>query len=212
MPRGIRTKSGRLRRSVARRRIEAAGPGEVILLDRGRRMTRRLDGTRARSRNSFTLDFAVASPLVFDLDIRKLVDELRVNLAEHYSLSLLAGRTADGLGTLPPLSAATQAMDEPRISDTFGVRSGEMARRWLIFPVRGTSVRASAKVKPCGGGGRSHQINGWLARGIDFQSVRGDAEAVIKSTIAAWMAATHGTTVSTPKTATTRGGELPSLR
>ena len=85
MPRAIRTKSGRLRRGVARRRIDAAGPGEVVVLDRGRRMVKRADGSRVRSRNSFTLDFAVVSPLAFDLDVRKLVDELRVNLAEHYS-------------------------------------------------------------------------------------------------------------------------------
>ncbi|EDM74775.1 hypothetical protein PPSIR1_10970, partial [Plesiocystis pacifica SIR-1] len=175
MPRAIRTKSGRLRRGVARRRIQAAGPGEVIVLDQGRRMVKRRDGSRSRSRNSFTLDFAVATPLAFDLDMRKLVDELRLNLAEHYSLSLLASQLADGSAPLPPLSRKTQAIHPERDPDSFGVRSGQLARRWLIYPVRGTTVRASARLKPYGGEGRSHRINGWLERGIDLQSVRGDA-------------------------------------
>ncbi len=132
-------------------------------------------------------------PLAFDLGVRKLVDELRVNLAEHYSLSLLVGRFADGSGALPPLAERTKHWQldgggpVPRVAQTFGVRSGEMARRWLVLPVRGSTVRASAKVKPWGGEGRSHQINGWLERGIDFQSVNGEAEQVIRWTIEAWV-------------------------
>lgn len=201
--RGSRTRSGRLKVAERRRRLQEAdqGDGRTIILDVSRRRSR-----GQRSRGSWHVDLAVSTQFSVDLDVRKLVHRIRIELAEHYRASLLAGRTPDGK-PLPKLKR------EP--GRDWGVESGFLAENWLVFPIRGGPFAASATLKPNGRDGRSHMINRNLRRGIDLQSVRGEAAEVIRRTTDAWLQGAvpaSGDGVGTPARVPKGGGTLPQLR
>lgn len=200
---GTRLRSGRLKAGERRRRLNAANPepGQTIVLDSARR-----NRGGKRSRGNWNVDLAVRTQFAVDLDVRKLVHAVRIELAEHYRASLLAGRRPDG-SPLPDLKG-----DERR---QWGVKSGFLASFWLVFPIRGGPFRASARLKPNGRDGRSFMINNNLRRGVDLQGVTGDAAEVIRRTTDAWLQGAvpaSGDGVGTPARVPKGGGTLPQLR
>jgi hypothetical protein len=207
----IRTKSGRLTAGERRRRVSAANlqPGEVIILDRSRRVVKGV-----RSKNSLTAELRVGVQFAVDTDVRKLLHATRVALAEHFQAKLRAGERPDGRGELPHLKARTLARNPGR-PDRFGVLTGEMARRWLLLKITGGPLRASTRMKPWGGDGRNFMINKLLARGVDFQSIDGEAAEVIRQALEDFIrhaAPTEGEGVATPVSVPHAGGELPTFR
>lgn len=210
----LRTKSGRLKAGIKKRRIKKGEPGSVILLDKTRAAKLTKKG-RVRSKNAINVEYAVITEFMIDLDVRKLVEMVTIALAEHFRASLLAGVTADGKGPLPVLSKKSR-------DGTFGPRGGQfanktgfMANNWGLLNIIGTSTKASRKVKPNGADGRSILINNWANRDVDpvdLQSVDGAAGKVIEQTLNQWMGLMRGTRVGTPKTARTGQGTLPQLR
>jgi hypothetical protein len=204
MARAIRTKGGRLKTSVRRRRIRAAGakPGEVVLLDVTRKRTKGV-----RGKNSILIDMVVETQWAADLDVRKLLHEIRVNLAEHYQAALLSGMKPDGSGPHPPLKR-----DKGRKR---GVLTGEMAKRWGLGKITGGPFRASTKIRPFDSGERAPMLARELKRGNDFQAITGTAAKVIQETVAAWVRdaiPASGDGVGTPESVPQQGGELPQLR
>jgi hypothetical protein len=200
----LRTKSGRLSTKERRRRIAASGakPGEVVILDVTRRRERGV-----RRRNAISVDMAVETQWAADLDVRKLLHELRIVLAEHYRASLLAGQRADGRGPLPPLKRDS--------SRSRGVLTGEMANRWGLSKITGGPFRASTKLRPFEGGERAPMIARELRRGVDYQSVEGVVPQLIAQVVQDWLrraVPSDGDGVGTPATAETQGGELPQLK
>lgn len=206
----IRTKSGRLTAGERRRRLAATGlqPGEVIILDRNRRVTKGV-----RSTNSMLVEFRVDSQLAIDSDVRKLLHEIRVNLAEHYRQQLLSGERASGSGDLPELKETTIARN-PNRPKSFGVLSGEMARKWLLLKITGGPLAAQTRIKPNGADGRSFTINRWLAKGIDLQSIDGAAAEVIRVAIARFVnkAVSDTQGIATPPNPNTTEGDLTTIR
>lgn len=204
MPR-IRTKSGTLTVAERRRRIRAASPrpGEIVLLDQH---TRRTKGKQ--NRNSIRIDFHVPVQWAVDIDVRKLVHELRVALAEHYSRSLLAGQRADGTGPLPRLAKKSEQ------DRTYGVKSGEMARHWMMGAITGGPMRARCRIKPWGGGGRAAMINRALEDDVDFQAVDGVVSELIDDVVMNWLrraVPSSGDGVATPVSVPLRAGKLSDL-
>lgn len=162
-----------------------------------------------RSRDAWQVDLVVRAQFSVDLDVRKLVHVIRMQLAEHYRASLLQGRRPDG-SPLPQLKRG-----DVRGGRRWGVDSGWMAENWLVFPIRGGPFRASARLKPNGRDGRSYMINNNLRRGIDLQSVRGSAAEVIRETTDRWLAdavPAGGDGVATPTRVPTTGGLLRQMR
>lgn len=209
--RSIRTKSGRLRAGERRRRLAAANlaPGDVLILDVSRRAKK-----GKRSKGALQAEMVVSTQIGADTDIRKLLHQVRLALARHYQAQLLAGERPDGNRGLPPLKETTMRRNPGRPA-SFGVLSGELARRWLLFKIRGGPLAASTRIKPWGGEGRRFAINRWLRFGIDLQSVDGAAAKVIQQEIAAWLpraAPASGDGVATPARPTTKGGELPRFK
>lgn len=204
--RSIRTKGGRLKTAERRRRIRSAGakPGEVVLLDVTRKRER-----GQRTRNAILVDFVVETQWSVDLDIRKFLHEVRINLAEHYRNALLSGMRADGKGPLPPLK-------RDREGRTRGVKSGEMAEKWGIGPVVGGPFRASVKLRPFDGGEHAPMISRELRRGVDYQSVEGDAAKVIQDTLQDWIrraVPASGDGVATPESVPAeKSGTLPDFK
>lgn len=198
---------------------ETAGAGYVL---------RRPKYARARKRKGggFGAVFVVETELAYQLDQRVRVSFVALALARHYRDSLLAG--LDGSGTpLPPVgrSTATQdARDGGRSAPWVGLRSGWMARHWLLLPTRGHQLEATKTIKPNGGSGgrqpertktyggdRSWVINKLLDEGVDFQSVRGTALRVIEQADDAWLAGALGSPDELWQPATsqqTKGGTL----
>lgn len=138
--------------------------------------------------------------LMFDGDCRKLVRMLQDSLAEHYSESLLDGVDPETGRSLPGLSPRTKAISKGR-SGGFGVRSGETARTWQVGVVNGNVLSAKGKVFPSKDPAVRRLFSMWLDRSppVDLQSVDGNAEEVIKETVQAWMEASIGDGVATPR-------------
>lgn len=185
--RSLRTKTGRLKVGAIKRRIRAQEPGTVAIIDR-HRVTKKLKSTgqRVRSRDGMALTWSIKHDFGALLDMKWVVHIVSLALMDHYSYSLLRGIRADGRGPLPPLSERTPHFSG-RLKDTFGVRSGEMASKWVRLKVGGSFRRSSVKVKPFGGDGRSFQIDRWARRKeqpVDLQSVDGAAAVVISNAIA----------------------------
>ncbi len=192
-----------------RRRLNAAAPkpGEVVILDHSRR---RSGGKRSRA--SWQVELAVQTQFSADLDVRKLVHFVRMQLALHYRNSLLAGKRPGG-GELPELKKRGEKTRG--IARQWGVQSGFMAENWLIFPVRGGPFAARALLKPNGRDGRSYMINNNLRRGIDLQAIDGAAAEVIRSTTEEWLRAAvpaDGDGVGTPTRVPLGGGTLKGMR
>lgn len=207
----IRTKSGRLTTAERRRRLSglALQLGEVVILDRNRRVTKGV-----RSKNAMLVELRVGAEFSVDTDVRKLLHFARVALAEHYRAQLLAGSKASGAGDLPELKPSTLARNPGR-PKAFGVLSGTMARRWLLLKIRGGPLQATTSIKPNGADGRAIAINRWLARGIDLQSIDGEAAEVIAAAIRRFLALavpTSGEGVGTPAHPNTTEGELPDIK
>jgi hypothetical protein len=207
----IRGSTGRLMAGERRRRINAASPkpGEVVILDQSRRASK-----GERSRGAMQVELRVETQFSVDLDVRKLVDRIRVDLASSFTDDLLAHQKADGKGQLPVLSEKTLALEKSkgrtRSKDSFGERSGWMAQHWLLLPMRGGPYQASCVIKPNGSQGRSFMINSQLQRGIDFQSVTGSKAELIKEITAEWLRGavpSSGDGVATPASADTRCGD-----
>lgn len=190
----IRTRSGRLGARERKRRLKAAnlGPGEVIILDRTRRKSKR----GRRLKNAVSVELRANAQFAVDLDVRKLLWLVRLRLAEHFSGQLLSGQTASGKGRLPPLN-------NKNAGRTRGVDTGEMARKWLMLPIRGGPLAARTTLKPWGGDGRRFMLNRELERGVDYQSLDGKAAEVIRKATDEWlkMAVGAGDGVATPKRA-----------
>lgn len=206
----IRTKSGRLTAGERRRRLSSTSlrPGEVIILDRSRRVVK-----GKRSGNAMQAELRVGHTFGIDTDVRKLLHVARVDLGEHYRESLLGGQRPSGAGDLPELKPKTLERNPGR-PNAFGVLSGTMARRWLLLKIRGGPLAASTRIKPNGEDGRSFAINKWLKRGVDLQSIDGEAAEVIRAAIERFLhqaVPTVGDGVGTPATVPHSGGELPSF-
>ena len=207
----IRTKSGRLTTPERRRRLSGVslGPGEVMILDRSRRV---IGGKR--SGNAMLVELRVGAEFSVDTDVRKLLHAVRVDLAEHYRDNLLAGARASGAGDLPELRESTLARNPGR-PNSFGVLTGTMARRWLLLKIVGGPLKASTRLKPNGADGRAFAINRWLKRGIDVQSIDGEAAEVIAAAIRRHLELAVPTShegVGTPAHPNTTEGELPDLQ
>lgn len=207
----IRTKSGRLTTAERRRRLSglALQPGEVVILDRSRRIAKGV-----RSKNAMQVELRVGTEFSVDTDVRKLLHAVRMDLAEHYSRQLLAGERASGAGELPDLKESTIARN-PNRPKVFGVLTGTLARRWLLLKITGGPLAASTRIKPNGADGRAFTINRWLKRGIDLQSIDGEAAEVIAAAVRRFLplaVPTSGEGVGTPAHPNTTEGELPDIQ
>ena len=207
----IRTKSGRLTTAERRRRLSGLSlqPGEVVILDRARRATKGV-----RSKNAMLVELRVGVEFSVDTDVRKLLHTIRVALAEHYRAKLLGGTRASGAGDLPELKESTLARNPGR-PNAFGVLSGEMASKWLLLKIKGGPLLASTSIKPNGADGRSFTINRWLKRGIDLQSIDGEAAEVIAVAIRSHLGLavpTSGEGVGTPLRPNTAEGDLSTIK
>ena len=143
----------------------------------------------------------VKHPLHYNFDMRFVVNRVSLALAAHYRDSLKRGVRADGFGRLPKVAERTNTLDdsEGRLRPWVGMRTGWMAEHWWVGKITGHPLRASRLIKPNGGTeqgperkhrlsdkGRADVINKLLERKkqqVDFQSVRGAADRVIRKAI-----------------------------
>lgn len=190
-------------------------PGRVALLDTHTR--RRKWGESHRTiHDSIHADFGVATELVMDIDCRKLLERVSIDLASHFESSLLAGRSPEDGAELPEVGEVTRAI-EPSRRGGWAVRSGWMATHWWLGTITGGMFQARRLIKPNGTDGRDKQINRWLAPAegrpvVDMQSIAGESSRVIERSLQDYVAGAYGQTVTTPTKATTRTGTLPDLR
>ncbi len=167
-----------------------------------------------RSRASIQIELATRTQFSVDLDVRKLLHELRIAVADHYRAALIAGQRADGRGPLPALASGA-AGREFGVTRRYGVESGFMAENWLVFGIRGGPFRAAVTLKPNGAGGRGNMINAALRNGVDFQSIEGDVAQIIQRTTQDWMqnaVPSGGDGVSTPPRTRLGGGTLRQVK
>lgn len=207
--------------AFAGRRKVKPGPARGLILskDRARKASKRAGGGRLRG--TWEIRFDVKRDLAYDLDMRKVVDHVRLAIMEHYRQSLRAGKTPGGR-PLPRTKPKTQ--EQFGGGPIYGLRSGYMADHWWSGKIRGGPFRSFVLVKPYGGdggpsspsegkAGRAFMVKNALRRrpAVDFQSVRGPARRVIQRAFDEAISAGFGT-VTTPKTARTKEGLLPQLR
>ncbi len=198
---------------MARRRTPRASPGRGTILRKSR--SRRAGG--ADVRNSWGITFEVNRDLVYDIDATKLVEHVSQRLAEHHRDSILKGRHPSG-GSLRKLE--TRSLD-----GTFGTRgsgrtffhnSGESAKSWLLGEISGGSITAKRFLKPVimadTPGKFDWVINAWLDRGIDLQSVKGQAAVVIQKAVDEYVSAGFGSSLFTPTKQERSGGFLRNKR
>jgi hypothetical protein len=198
-----------------------SGPATGVILsrDRARKASKKAGGGALR--NAWQIRFTVKRELAYDLDMRKVVDHVRVAVMEHYRKSLKAGRTPGGRA-LPKTKTRTRTQFGG--GTTYGLRSGYMADHWWSGKIRGGPFRCFVLVKPYGGtggptpaspgpGGRAFMIKNALKRTppVDFQSVRGPARAVIQKAFDEAVTAGFGD-VRTPSSVRVSEGLLPQLR
>jgi hypothetical protein len=189
--------------------------GVILSKDRARKASKAHGGQQRRG--AWQIQFTVRRELAYDLDMRRIIDHVSVDVMEAYRKALRAGRTAGGR-TLPRTEYGGEG------SRTFGLRSGFMADNWWRGKIRGGSFRCFVLVKPYGGeggpkpkgaeeGGRAHMINKALRRSppVDFQSVRGPMRDLIQKSFDRVVSAGFGTVTNTP-TIRTSEGLLPQLR
>lgn len=163
-------------------------------------------GRRRRKGRTTRAEFAqfeVLDDLVYDIDARKLIELVQLRLGEHHRDSVLRGLHPSGrtMVALDPDSLDTDRYGH-RSGRTFFYRSGKSARNWWLGPVTGTSIKASAVLKPQVIGGDGARIDwvvsAWLRRNIDLQSVRGAAAGAIGRAVDEMLRAAVGRTVATP--------------
>lgn len=84
-----------------------------------------------------------------------------------------------------------------------------MARQWMMLPIRGGAISARTMLKPWGGDGRRYMINRELERGVDYQSIDGEAAEVIAKATDEWLGMISvADGVATPKRADLKGTTL----
>jgi hypothetical protein len=157
-----RRKSDSPRSRGERRRIPS-GRGDGVVIWRKKHS--------AGSRGGFSLRLEPRNTWAIDFDARKLLHRIRVALAEHFRDSLLSGKQPDG-SPLPP---------------GYGVRTGWMARNWLLDPIRGSADQASTALHPNPAGGRDEIIEKAIAQGYDFQGVTAESIRVVERAVQAWL-------------------------
>lgn len=205
--------------SGGRRVTDGPMRGVILSKDRARKASK-AHGGGAR-RGAWQIQFIVKRDLAYDLDMRRIIDHVRLAVMEHYRTSLRGGKTPGGR-TLPKTKPKTRSKFGG--GATYGLRSGYMADHWWTGKIRGGPFRCFVLVKPYGGeggprpkeaapGGRAFMINNALRRkpSVDFQSVRGPARAVIQKAFDEAIAEGFGTVTNSP-TIRTNEGLLPQLR
>lgn len=181
----------------------------MILLDITHRRTKGV-----RTKGAFQAEFVVDTQVAIDADVRKLLHRLRVRLASHYQDQLRKGERAIGRGSLPKLTEATMKRTPGR-PNIFGVNTGELAKRWLLFKISGGPSRATSRIKPWGGDGRRFWINKMLKQGVDLQSIQGQVSTIIARELRTWATAAApaaGDGVGTPASSPNTGGEIHKFR
>lgn len=193
--------------------------GVILSKDRARKASKRHGGQQRRG--AWQLTFTVQRELAYDLDMRRIVDYVRVQIMEEYRRSLRSGKTPGGR-PLPRTKPRTQS--EFGGGTIYGMRSGYMADHWWTGKIRGGAFRSFVLVKPYGGeggprpkhaapGGRAFMIRNALRRSppVDFQSVRGPMRPVIQKAFDHAVSEGFGTVTNSP-TIRTNEGLLPELR
>jgi len=205
------TKSGRLRSSVKRRMLNGAEPGAVVVFRKSKKATTSRGRFTGRGAGLVELGLKFHDDLSFDGDCRKLVRYIQVDLAAHYSESLLAGVDPDTGQALPKLSARTTALSKGR-SGGFGVRTGNTAKTWQVGTISGHALAARGKVFPSTDPAVRRLFNMWMDRPtpVDLQSVDGKALVVVTAAIDRWTNDAIGNGVATPSRADVTPGPFAS--
>lgn len=204
-------RSRRLRRAAARskkRKLAAADPGAIIILDR-----KRTAGKTSQFRGKGLLKMAmkVGNDLQFDGDIRKLAEYIRDDLGAHIRDSWLDGNRADGSGALPSLSKRTkERLDNQGRAGGFAVKTGRSASRVYLGPIRGGTTHAKVTITPSRDPEVMRLISLWLSRPrpVDLLSIDGAAAQVIQKAIERWQEDSLGEFVLTPIRPDTQGREV----
>lgn len=224
--RKIRTQAGRLTMGERRRRIKASGaaPGEVIILDVSDRKLSKRQRRRGLTTNAVDVDFAVETQFSVDMDVRKLVNFLRIAIGIHLRESMLKGESPDGFGLHPKPRPSTLDRNPGR-PNILGVLTGETAKNWYIGTIGGGSFTARAKITPAqvgglgtdsegvfvAGQGRDAAMAYMASRGVRFMTVEGDVAELVKQVTEQWLQAavpSSGDGVKTPGRINPRGGSL----
>jgi hypothetical protein len=192
----------------------------ILSKDRARKASKKAGGGTLKS--AWQLQFTVQREFAYDLDMRKVIDYVSLQIMEYYRLQLIAGKRASGRGDLPKTRQKTK--EKFGGGRHYGFRSGFMADHWWRGKIRGGSVRSFVLVKPWGGKGgpglkfetktrRDFIINAGLRRTppVDYQSVRGKARQVLQQAFDEAISAGFGV-VTTMRSPDTRGGTLPEIR
>ena len=185
-------------RSTRRRaRSPRVKPEHVIF---GRARQRKSQG---RLTTGWHARLEMVSPLVWDLDMRVLVEWISVNLAHLYREAAEAGREPDDGAAVPHVTSWTRVVSgRDRRRDTVMMRTGFGIDRWWLGEIKGTKYSAWRAIKPyggsdgpqpkSGGAGRDLLWNVMLQRGYDPQGVTGKAQAIIAATLADWLTTAVG--------------------
>lgn len=166
-----------------------------------RQRARRIN--KEASKSAWHLTLNVKRDLAYDLDMRVGTHHVAVGMAEFFGDQLAAGKRPEG-GAQDPVKKTTKAIDR-REGDEMGRRSGYMRKHWWLGKLTGTAFRAQRLVKPYGGRAgpkpskptgieRDQLLNVLLKRGIDFQSVRGQAAKRGAELFGEWLSTTVGET------------------
>ena len=188
----LRSRSGRLKKSERRRRLRQGEPGTVVLLDaRGATVGREMGksfgslqtssgrGRRMKTGSLLEFGFQAVDTLAYNIDARRLVQNVQGRLAEHYDDSLRRNVDADTGSQLPELAYTTKQRTQGRKGGR-GYYTGKLLEHWGMSKVSGNPNSARGTVK-LGQGlrGAAGYIAKELSRGTDFSSVRGEAAKVI---------------------------------
>lgn len=159
------------------------------------------------NKNSWAMTFNVKRDLAYDIDVRPLVEHVSVGMAKFFRDHMRAGTRPTG-GTQRRVNARTKSLSESRITDKMGGRSGFMADHWWLGKIRGDAIKSMRYVKPYAGDdgpepslpgpGRDVLLNVLLKKGVDFQSVRGQARVEIQRLFDEWLATCIGENPGNP--------------